>query len=126
MHASGALGHFVEGVPAVPHAHADGGYLDFFTKVVDELEAGVSKVDEAINGAARDLLDYVVTRLFSNLRCHDRAFDLSLLVEPVPVELQGPLRDEVRGHVNFLTEQFTQVEPSKQGGGLDAFLFIST
>lgn len=47
-----------------------------------------------------------MTRVFSNLRRHNPAFDLSRAMEPVPAELRSPLRDEVREHVESLVGRF--------------------
>ncbi|KAE8798832.1 hypothetical protein D1007_25799 [Hordeum vulgare] len=76
-------------------ANYKSGYLDFFIKVVEVLESGVSKVDEAIQGGTRDLLDSAETCVFSN-PCHrDHTFDFTRVMEPVLIELHGQLRDEV-------------------------------
>ena len=74
--AVGAVSRFVGEAPALPCAHGDGGYLNFFGKVVEALETGVSRVDEDNASSARDLLDLALTRVFSNLRRQAPGLDL--------------------------------------------------
>lgn len=97
--ANGTLRHFVEDAPPLQHVHGGRGYLDFFLNVVEALESGVSKADEDIESNMREFLDGTLTRFFSNLCRHDPTFDLSCMMDAVPVELRGPFRDEVHGHV---------------------------
>ncbi|KAE8773635.1 40S ribosomal protein S5-1 [Hordeum vulgare] len=62
----------------------DGGYLAFFQKVVEPLEAGISRVEEDSAADARELFGLALTLVFSNL-CH-LAPQLYLwrVVEPAP------------------------------------------
>ena len=113
--AAGAVSRFVGEAPALPCAHGDGGYLNFFGKVVEALETGVSRVDEDNASSARDLLDLALTRVFSNLRRHVPELDLPRVMEPVPEELQRPLRDKTRPHMESLVERFIQ-EPLPDEG----------
>ena len=68
--AVGVVGRFVGEAPALPCMHGDGGYLDFFQRVVEALEASVSRVNADNESDARDLLDLALTFVFSNLHRH--------------------------------------------------------
>ncbi|KAE8784904.1 hypothetical protein D1007_41435 [Hordeum vulgare] len=115
--ANGMIHLCVKDVPALPRAYGDGGYLDFFLKVVDE----------DIESSVRDLLDSMLTCIFSNLHCLDPTFDLSRTMEPVPAELRSPLRDEVHEHEESLVRKFVQAAPSEESGSLgDADDWIRT
>ena len=68
--AGSAVHWFAGDALTLPCAHGDGGYLNFFGKVVEALETGISRVDEDNTSSARDLLDIMLMRVFSNLRRH--------------------------------------------------------
>lgn len=52
----------------MPRVSSDGGYLAFFQKVVETLEAGISRVEEDNASDARELLGLALTFIFSNQR----------------------------------------------------------
>ncbi|KAE8797423.1 L10-interacting MYB domain-containing protein-like [Hordeum vulgare] len=114
----GALRRFVRDAPALLCTNGNKGYLDFFLKVVEALESGISKVDEDIESNAHDLLDSTMMSIFSNLRHLDPMFDHSRTMEPVPVELWSPLRDKVHKNVESLVRRFIQAAPSEESGSL--------
>ena len=113
------MSRFVGEAPALPCLCSDGGYLDFFQKVVEALETGVSRANVDNESDARDLLDLALTFVFSNLCRHAPELDLQRVGERVPDELWRPLQDEVRPHVESLVERFIQVPASSGEGDSD-------
>ena len=72
--------------PTLPRVSSDGGYLAFFQKVVETLEADVSRVEEDNASDTREILGLALTLVFSNLCRLALQLDLQRVIEPVPAE----------------------------------------
>lgn len=108
--------------PALPNVRCDGGYLAFFERVAEMLEAGVSHVEEERAADPRELLGLALTLVFSNL-CHFvPQLDHRRVVEPAPAECRCLFRDEVRPHVDDLMERYIRVPIYSKEEGSDANL----
>ncbi|KAE8792078.1 hypothetical protein D1007_33402 [Hordeum vulgare] len=65
-----ALGFIYRGSIPRPLIPDDTDYLDFFTKVVERLEAGAQQVGALIKEESRDLLSQALMHIFSNIFCN--------------------------------------------------------
>ncbi|KAI4995869.1 hypothetical protein ZWY2020_037957 [Hordeum vulgare] len=108
------------GAPALLRVSSDGGYLAFFQKLVEALEASVSCVEEDNAFDPRELLGLAWTLIFSNLCCLVPQLDLQHVIESVPAEFWRLLQDEVRPRVDALVERYVWVPVSSEEEGFDA------
>ncbi|KAE8797482.1 hypothetical protein D1007_27339 [Hordeum vulgare] len=82
--------------PLVPD---DAGYLGFFSRVVEFLEAGAEKSHALAEEKRRDLLGQAVLDIFSQLLRLDPDFDFATLLGPVPETIRAALAEWVEVHV---------------------------
>jgi hypothetical protein len=90
-----------------PRETHDVNYIDFFTKLVERLEAGAKRVNGIIEDECRDLLFQVATRIFSHLLHADPNFDFDRVIAPIPEELRDGLGKAVEDHVDALLVKFS-------------------
>ncbi|KAE8818269.1 hypothetical protein D1007_03899 [Hordeum vulgare] len=82
--ASQALGDICgEGV-SIPLVLDDAGFLGFFLRVVECLEAGAEKAHALAEEKSRDLLGQAASDVFSHLLRLDPDFDSAAVLDPVP------------------------------------------
>ncbi|KAE8806342.1 hypothetical protein D1007_17497 [Hordeum vulgare] len=98
-----ALGFICRGSVPSSLIRDDAGYLGFFTKVGQRLEAGALQVGALIEEETRDLLSQVVTHIFSNLFHTDPHFDFEATMVPILEASLGALGKAVREHVDALS-----------------------
>ncbi|KAE8775296.1 hypothetical protein D1007_52238 [Hordeum vulgare] len=84
-----ALGFICKGSVSSPLVPDEAGYLDFFTKVVEQLEASAQKVGAMIEEESHDLLSQALTHVFSSLFHTDPHFNFEDAMAPVPEESKG-------------------------------------
>ncbi|KAE8790569.1 hypothetical protein D1007_35081 [Hordeum vulgare] len=103
MRASRALSDICgEGVssPLVPD---DVGYLGFFSRVVECLEAGAEKAHALVEEKNRDVLGQAASDVFSHLLCLDPDFDFAAVLGPVLETIRAALAEWVEVHVKDLS-----------------------
>ncbi|KAE8784128.1 hypothetical protein D1007_42344 [Hordeum vulgare] len=83
--------------PLVPTATS---YVDFFTKVVEQLEAGTQLVGALIEEEIRDRLSQALKRVFSKIFHTDPHFDFEAVIGPVPEVSRGAMGKTARDHVD--------------------------
>ncbi|KAE8816391.1 hypothetical protein D1007_05993 [Hordeum vulgare] len=98
-----ALGFICTGSVPRPLVPDEAGYLDFFTKVMERLEAGAQQVWPQIKEESCDLLSQVLTRVFSNLFHIDPHFDFEVTMASVLEASHDALGKAVKGHVDALS-----------------------
>jgi hypothetical protein len=107
LRAHGALATICKERLEGPHETHDASYLDFFTKLVERLEAGAKRVNGIIEDECRDLLFQAATRIFSHLLRTDPNFDFDRVIAPVPEELPDSLGKAVEDYVDALLVKFS-------------------
>ncbi|KAE8814775.1 hypothetical protein D1007_07772 [Hordeum vulgare] len=100
------MGSICRGNVSTPLVPNDVGYLDFFTKVVERLEADARQVGALIEEEIHDFLSRALTCVFSNLLCVDPRFDFEATRPPVPEAICSALGEVVGDHVDTLRAQF--------------------
>ncbi|KAE8791831.1 hypothetical protein D1007_33724 [Hordeum vulgare] len=100
-------------IPLVPN---DAGYLDFFTKVMERLKAGIKKECIVVKEECHGLLSHTLTRVFSYLLHADPCFDSEAMIAPVLELICGALEEEVEDHMGALIAQFIPDGRKGQGG----------
>ncbi|KAE8799161.1 hypothetical protein D1007_25547 [Hordeum vulgare] len=98
-----ALGFICRGSILSPLVPDEAGYLDFFTKVVERLEAGTQEVGALIEEECRDLLSQALTHVFTHLFHTYPHFDFEAAMAPVPDATCGALGKAVKDHVDALS-----------------------
>ncbi|KAE8767611.1 hypothetical protein D1007_60998 [Hordeum vulgare] len=81
-----------EGVSG-PLIRDDSGYLGFFYRVVEGLEASVGKAFMHVEEKSRDFLGQAASDVFRHLLRLDPDFDFALLLEPVPETIRAALAE---------------------------------
>ncbi|KAE8777577.1 hypothetical protein D1007_49648 [Hordeum vulgare] len=79
------------------------GYLDFFTKVVERLEAGAREVGALIEDENNDLLSQSLPRVFSNLFHTDPHFNFEAAMAPIPEASRDTVGKAMRDHVDTVS-----------------------
>ncbi|KAE8817848.1 hypothetical protein D1007_04468 [Hordeum vulgare] len=87
-----ALGSIYGGSISSPIIPDDAGYLDFFTKVPEWVEAGAEQVGVLIEDEIRNLMSKAPMHVFSNLLHVDPHFDFEAAMAPVPRAIRVALR----------------------------------
>ncbi|KAE8815414.1 hypothetical protein D1007_07149 [Hordeum vulgare] len=90
-----------EGVPG-PLVPDDGGYLVFFVRVMERLEAGTEKAHALAEEKSRDLIGQGASHVFSHLLCLKPDFDFAAVLDPVPETICATLAEWVNIHVEDL------------------------
>ncbi|KAE8801399.1 hypothetical protein D1007_22992 [Hordeum vulgare] len=98
--------------PLVPE---DAGYLGFFLRIVERLEAGAAKALALTEGKSRDLLDQVASDVFNHLLRVERDFDFAAVRNPLSETIRAALAEWVEVHVQDLV---TRLAP--EGHGMDS------
>ncbi|KAE8796086.1 hypothetical protein D1007_28944 [Hordeum vulgare] len=100
--ASQALIHiYGKGVPS-PLVPDDAGYLGFFLRVVECLEAGVEKGHALREEKSRDLLGQAASNVFTHLLRLDPDIDFAVVLDMVPETIRTALAEWVEVHVDDL------------------------
>ncbi|KAE8810740.1 hypothetical protein D1007_12542 [Hordeum vulgare] len=94
-----------EGVssPLVPD---NAGYLGFFLRVVECLEAGAEKAHALPEERSRDLLGQATSDVFGHLLRLDPDFDFVVILDLVPETIRAALAEWVDVHVEGLVTRF--------------------
>ncbi|KAE8774784.1 hypothetical protein D1007_52744 [Hordeum vulgare] len=90
-----------EGVSS-PLVLDDGGYLSFFLRVVEHLDAGAEKAHALAEERSRDLLGQGASDVLGHLLRLDPYFDFAVLLGPVPETIRAALAEWVEVHVEDL------------------------
>ncbi|KAE8772171.1 hypothetical protein D1007_55854 [Hordeum vulgare] len=85
--------------PLVPD---DAGYLGFFLRVVECLQAGAEKVHALTEEKSRDLLGQAASDVLSHLLRLNPDFDFTAVLDPVPETIRAALAEWVKVHVEDL------------------------
>ncbi|KAE8781694.1 hypothetical protein D1007_45028 [Hordeum vulgare] len=85
--------------PLVPN---DAGYLGFFFRVVEFLEAGAEKAHALVEEKSRDLLGQAASDIFSHLLHLDPDFDIAAVLDLVTEKICAALAEWVEVHVEDL------------------------
>ncbi|KAE8818244.1 hypothetical protein D1007_04122 [Hordeum vulgare] len=95
-----------EGVsgPLIPD---DSGYLGFFYRVVENLEAGAEKALPFAEEKSRDLLVQAASDVFSHLYRLDPDFDFASVLDPKPYMTRAALIEWVEVHVEDLVARLS-------------------
>ncbi|KAE8793578.1 hypothetical protein D1007_31737 [Hordeum vulgare] len=83
----------------------DAGYLGFFLRVVECLEAGAEKARTLAEEKGRDLLGQAASDVFSHLLCLDPDFDFAEVLSLVPEKICAALAEWVEVHVEDLMKR---------------------
>ncbi|KAE8787130.1 hypothetical protein D1007_38906 [Hordeum vulgare] len=104
-----------EGVsgPLIPD---DSGYLGFFYRPMEHLEAGAEKALALAEEKSRDLLRQDALDVFNHLLRLDPNFDFALVLDPVPETVRAALAEWVVVHVEDL---MTRLAPEGRDMGSD-------
>ncbi|KAE8781479.1 hypothetical protein D1007_45261 [Hordeum vulgare] len=97
--------------PLVPD---DIGYLGFFLRVVERLEAGFAKSLALAKENSRDLLGKAASDVFSHLPRLDLYFDFAEVLDPVPETVHAALAEWVEVYVEDLVGRL-----APEGHGVD-------
>ncbi|KAE8813990.1 hypothetical protein D1007_08626 [Hordeum vulgare] len=91
----------VEGVsgPLIPD---DSGYMGFFYRAVEHLEASAEKALALVDEKSRNLLGQAASNVFNHLLRLDPDFDIALVLDPVPQTIHAALAEWVEVHVEDL------------------------
>ncbi|KAE8803044.1 hypothetical protein D1007_21255 [Hordeum vulgare] len=95
--------------PLVPD---DGGYLGFFLRVMEHLEAGAEKAHALAEEMSRDLLGQGASDVFNHLLGLDPEFDFAAVLDLVPETVRIALVEWVEFHVADLV---TRLVPEGYG-----------
>ncbi|MQL41565.1 hypothetical protein EI012_27035, partial [Escherichia coli] len=99
-------------------------YLAFFQKVVERLEADISRKKEHNASNTHELLGLALTLVLCNLHRLAPKLDLWRVVEPALAESHRLPWDEVRPHVAALVERCAQVLVSGEEEDSDIDLVV--
>ncbi|KAE8798191.1 hypothetical protein D1007_26481 [Hordeum vulgare] len=114
--ASRALGDICgEGVSG-PLILDDFGYLGFFYRVVEHVEASAKKAFTLTEEKSRDLLGKAASDVFSHLLRLDPDFDFASVLDPVPETIRADLAEWGEVHVEDLV---ARLAPKGCGMGSD-------
>ncbi|KAE8771037.1 hypothetical protein D1007_57129 [Hordeum vulgare] len=97
----------------------DAGYLGFFLRVMERLEAGATKALALAEEKSRDLLSQEASDVFNHLLCLDRDFDFTAVLDPVPETIRAALAEWVEVHMEDLVARIAPEGPCV-GSGDDA------
>lgn len=87
-----------KGVPG-PLIPDDSGYLGFFCRVVERLEASAGKALAFAEEKSHNLLGQAASDVFSHILCLDPDFDFAPVLDPVPETVRAALDEWVEVHV---------------------------
>ncbi|KAE8791159.1 hypothetical protein D1007_34417 [Hordeum vulgare] len=98
--------------PLVPN---DAGYLGFFLRIVERIEAAATKALALAEENSRDLLSQATSDVFSHLLCLDPEFDFAAVLDRVPETTRAALAEWVKIHVGDLVARL-----APEGHGVDS------
>ncbi|KAE8818539.1 hypothetical protein D1007_03671 [Hordeum vulgare] len=107
---SGICGEGISG----PLIRDNAGYLGFFYRIVEHLEAGAGKALALAEESSRDLLGQAASDVFSHLLRLDLDFDFASLLDLVPETIRAAMAEWVEVHVEDLV---TRLAPEGYGAG---------
>ncbi|KAE8817761.1 hypothetical protein D1007_04527 [Hordeum vulgare] len=96
-----------EGVvdPLIPN---DAGYLGFFYRIVENLEAGAGKALALAEEKSRDLFGPAASDILSHLLRLDPDFDFAMVLDPVSQTIRAALAEWVEVHVEDLVTRLAR------------------
>ena len=97
-------------------AESDAAYLDFFTRLIEELEESAKRMDDLVAEEFRELIDAAITRVFSNLARINPSLDFEEVLKPVPNDQTEELMEKVRGNMLALISTFRRAPSTADEG----------